>query len=59
MCPWQQAPTSGVRRQTRRRRAPRSITAANAWLMDNIMGDVIRRGTGVRARVLGREDLSG
>ena len=41
------------------RRAPRVITAANAWLMDNIMGDVIKRGTGVRARVLGREDISG
>jgi penicillin-binding protein 1A len=41
------------------RRAPRIITAANAWLMDNIMGDVIKRGTGVRARVLGREDISG
>ena len=41
------------------RRAPRVISAANAWLMDDIMGDVIRRGTGVRARVLGREDLSG
>lgn len=41
------------------RRAPRVINAANAWLMDDIMGDVIRRGTGVRARVLGREDISG
>jgi penicillin-binding protein 1A len=41
------------------RKAPRVITAANAWLMDNIMGDVIKRGTGVRARVLGREDISG
>lgn len=41
------------------RRAPRIITAANAWLMDNIMADVIKRGTGVRARVLGREDISG
>jgi penicillin-binding protein 1A len=41
------------------RRAPRVIDAANAWLMDNIMGDVIRRGTGIRARVLGREDISG
>jgi len=27
--------------------------------MDNIMADVIKRGTGVRARVLGREDISG
>jgi penicillin-binding protein 1A len=41
------------------RKAPRIITAANAWLMDNIMGDVIKRGTGVRARALGREDISG
>ena len=41
------------------RKAPRIITAANAWLMDNIMGDVIKRGTGVRARVVGREDISG
>ena len=41
------------------RKAPRVITAANAWLMDNIMADVIKRGTGVRARVLGREDISG
>ena len=41
------------------RRAPRIITAANAWLMDNIMGDVIKRGTGRRALVLGRGDISG
>ncbi len=41
------------------RRAPRVIGAANAWLMDNIMADVIKRGTGIRARVLGRDDVSG
>ncbi len=41
------------------RRAPRVINAANAWLMDGIMADVIKRGTGVRARVLGRDDISG
>jgi penicillin-binding protein 1A len=41
------------------RRAPRIITAANAWLMDDLMGDVIRRGTGRRALVLGRSDISG
>ena len=41
------------------RRAPRIISAANAWLMDNIMADVIKRGTGIRARVLGRDDISG
>jgi penicillin-binding protein 1A len=41
------------------RQAPRIITSANAWIMDDIMGDVIKRGTGVRARVLGRGDISG
>ncbi len=41
------------------RRAPRVISAANAWLMDDIMADVIKRGTGRRALVLGRNDLSG
>ncbi|MFM2288952.1 MAG: hypothetical protein RL684_2095 [Pseudomonadota bacterium] len=41
------------------RQAPRIITAANAWLMDDIMGDVIRRGTGIRAKVLGRGDIGG
>ncbi|MEO7774853.1 MAG: penicillin-binding transpeptidase domain-containing protein, partial [Steroidobacteraceae bacterium] len=39
--------------------APRVITPSNAWLMTNIMGDVIRRGTGMRALALGRGDLSG
>ncbi len=40
-------------------RALRVISAANAWLMDDIMADVIKRGTGHRALVLGRNDLSG
>jgi len=40
-------------------RAPRIITAQNAWLMDDLMADVIKRGTGVRARVLGRSDIAG
>jgi penicillin-binding protein 1A len=39
--------------------APRVITAANAYVMTDMMGDVIRHGTGVRARVLGREDIAG
>ena len=39
--------------------APRVISAQNAWLMTDILGDVIQRGTGVRARALGRRDLSG
>jgi penicillin-binding protein 1A len=40
-------------------RAPRIITAQNAWLMDDMMADVIKRGTGARARVLGRSDIAG
>lgn len=39
--------------------APRIITAQNAFLIQDAMRDVIRRGTGVRARTLGRSDLSG
>ncbi len=39
--------------------APRVLSAANAWLMDDLMSDVVQRGTGVRARALGRMDLAG
>ncbi len=39
--------------------AEQVITKQNAFLISDIMRDVIRRGTGVRARVLGRSDLSG
>ncbi|MBT8084691.1 MAG: hypothetical protein KJO19_06160, partial [Woeseia sp.] len=39
--------------------APRIISAQNAYLIQDMMRDVIRRGTGRRARVLGRSDLSG
>jgi penicillin-binding protein 1A len=35
------------------------ITPQNAWLMDSMMRDVIQRGTGRRARALGRSDLAG
>ena len=41
------------------RRAPRAIDARNAWLMYSLMRDVIRRGTGRKARVLERGDLAG
>jgi penicillin-binding protein 1A len=40
-------------------RAERIISEQNAFLIQDTMRDVIRRGTGVRARVLGRSDLSG
>jgi penicillin-binding protein 1A len=41
------------------RRAPRAISAANAFVMTDIMTDVIQRGTAVRARSLGRRDIAG
>jgi penicillin-binding protein 1A len=39
--------------------APQVITAANAFLMTDMMKDVIRRGTATRARVLNRNDIAG
>ena len=39
--------------------APLMVNPTNAWLVTSMMQDVIRRGTGVRARVLERDDLSG
>ena len=41
------------------RLAERAITEENAFLVADMMRDVIRRGTGVRARRLGRDDLYG
>ncbi len=35
------------------------VTPQNAWLMTSMMQDVIQRGTGSKARVLGRTDLAG
>jgi len=39
--------------------AARAITPQNAFLIQDMMRDVIRRGTGRRALTLGRRDLSG
>lgn len=39
--------------------APRVISEQNAYLIADMMRDVITRGTGLRARQLGRSDLSG
>jgi penicillin-binding protein 1A len=39
--------------------APRVVSKQNAFLIQDMMRDVIRRGTGVRANQLGRRDLSG
>jgi len=40
-------------------RAPRVITEANAWIITDLLRDVVRRGTGQRARALGRSDIAG
>lgn len=39
--------------------AERIISPQNAYIMDDIMADVIRRGTGRRANVLNRSDIAG
>ena len=38
---------------------PRAIGERNAWVMDSMLKDVVRRGTGSRARVLNRQDIAG
>jgi penicillin-binding protein 1A len=45
--------------QQTERLAPSTISPQNAYLISDMMRDVIRRGTGVAARDLGRTDLSG
>ena len=39
--------------------APQTISRQNVFLIQDMMRDVVRRGTGRRAMVLGRNDLSG
>jgi penicillin-binding protein 1A len=39
--------------------ASQVLTPQNVWLMTSMMRDVIQRGTGRKARVLGRTDLAG
>jgi penicillin-binding protein 1A len=39
--------------------AERVISPQNAWLITDMMQDVVRRGTGRRAMALGRNDLAG
>jgi len=39
--------------------AKQVLSPRNVWLMTSMMRDVIQRGTGVRARSLGRSDLAG
>ena len=39
--------------------APRALPAADTWILQSILRDVIRRGTGREAMELGRADLAG
>ena len=39
--------------------APRAITAQNAYIMRSILREVVQRGTAVRAKSLGRNDIAG
>lgn len=39
--------------------APRVLSPQNAWIMNSLMRDVIKRGTGRRALALKRDDLAG
>jgi len=39
--------------------APRVLDERTAYIIDSMLRDVVQRGTGRRARVLGREDLGG
>jgi penicillin-binding protein 1A len=41
------------------RYAPRVISAQNAFIMRSMMREVVKRGTAVRARALGRADIAG
>jgi penicillin-binding protein 1A len=41
------------------RRAPQAISPANAFVMTDMMTDVIQRGTATRAKSLGRLDIAG
>jgi penicillin-binding protein 1A len=53
------ADVGGVEPLPRERVAPQAISTANAWLMTDLMRDVIRRGTAQRANALKRSDLAG
>ncbi len=41
------------------RRAPQAISPANAFIMSDMMMDVVQRGTAQRATTLGRRDIAG
>jgi penicillin-binding protein 1A len=56
---WRPSPAEAPEFFAGPRVAPRIITPENAFLIYDMMRDVIRRGTGRRARDLGRGDIAG
>ncbi len=53
------SPATAEREQKPIRVAPRAVDPANVYIVADMMRDVIRRGTGRKARALGREDIAG
>lgn len=53
----EQAPEDGTPAQTQL--APRSIDARTSFMVNSLLRDVVRRGTGRNALVLGRSDIGG
>lgn len=53
------APSGATEEALEAPRAPRVVDERVAYLMDSLLGDVIRYGTGRRARALERDDLAG
>jgi penicillin-binding protein 1A len=49
----------GVMGPVQPRLAPQVLSEQTAWLMDSMLSDVIRSGTGRRALSIGRQDLAG
>lgn len=52
-------PVDEVEQETQPRLAPRILSPEVAYLMDDMLRDVIKKGTGRKARKLGRNDLAG
>ena len=53
------APAASTGPVSPERRAPQAISSANAFIMTDMMTDVIQRGTATRAKSLGRTDIAG
>ncbi len=59
IAPTEDVPVDNTLTVTRNPVAPRIMDPQTAYLIHNVMQDVIQRGTGRRAKALGRNDLAG